>query len=102
MNGIRLSCYDHLRDSQLKRGKALQLHENIVAGKLCCLHVVIGQVAVLIVSHTFLAGAAGAVAALFGSPLYLVKTQQQAQSIIQGVGHQVVQLCIGFLVMMYT
>lgn len=41
-------------------------------------------------SHALdLAGIAGAVAAVFGSPFYLVKTQQQAQSQIAGVGHQV-------------
>eukprot|EP00049_Salpingoeca_infusionum_P026558 m.26368 g.26368 ORF g.26368 m.26368 type:complete len:308 (-) comp8820_c0_seq3:822-1745(-) len=67
MNGTRLGIYDYIKERHYKAlGRKMFFGENVV-----------------------LAATSGAIAAVFGSPLYLVKTHQQAASnAISSVGYQ--------------
>eukprot|EP00730_Choanoeca_flexa_P015384 TRINITY_DN7053_c0_g1_i2.p1 TRINITY_DN7053_c0_g1~~TRINITY_DN7053_c0_g1_i2.p1 ORF type:complete len:255 (+),score=49.38 TRINITY_DN7053_c0_g1_i2:57-821(+) len=66
MNGSRLTVYDYLKEKHNEyTGRGLTLPENIAA-----------------------AAFAGSIGAFFGSPFYLVKTQQQAQTAVEGIGYQ--------------
>jgi hypothetical protein len=98
MNGSRLSCYDYIGDTiRSNSGRTqLYLHEDILSGMFsslalpysCCFELPF-IFARPFCCATGAGGLSGAIASFFGSPFYLVKTQQQSRVVGAEGGYQV-------------